>query len=99
MVLKEVKITLDRISHGKPIIFQNIKRQQEQPHGQSKNYSLPPSVWRPDLAETLAPANDIDPAYGQELRHAVKSGGEVLACDVGIDLEKIVLNRRIPLRL
>lgn len=50
-------------------------------------------------AETFAPADDIDPAYGRELRHAVKSGVEVLAYDVGIDLEKIVLNRRIPLRL
>ncbi len=48
-------------------------------------------------ADRFAPANDIDPAYGQALRRAVDQGVEVLVYDTCIDLEGIALNRRLPL--
>ncbi len=47
-------------------------------------------------AKTFKPADAIDPAYGKELRKAVKNGVEILVYDVKIDLEKIRLNRKIP---
>jgi sugar fermentation stimulation protein A len=50
-------------------------------------------------AETFAPADDIDPAYGRALRSALASGVEILAYDVHIDLRAIRLNRRLPCRL
>ncbi len=46
-------------------------------------------------AKMFEPADHIDPAYGKELRHAVKNGIEILVYDVYIDLEKIVLGKRI----
>jgi sugar fermentation stimulation protein A len=48
-------------------------------------------------ADTFKPAQHIDPAYTQELKRAVKNGVELLAYDVCIDLEKISLNRKIPI--
>lgn len=50
-------------------------------------------------ADAFAPADDVDPAYGEALRAAVRSGVEVLVYDVHIDLQAIRLNRRLPSRL
>ena len=50
-------------------------------------------------AEAFRPADHIDPAYGKELRKAVKNGVEILAYDVHIDLDGITLNRRLPCEL
>ena len=47
-------------------------------------------------AHVFKPADHIDPAYGQALRQVVKRGVEILAYDVRIDLQRIVLNRKIP---
>ncbi len=47
-------------------------------------------------AKTFGPADHIDPAYGEELRKAMKNGVEVLIYDVVIDLERIVLGEKIP---
>lgn len=47
-------------------------------------------------ADVFQPADHIDPAYGNELRQAVENGVEVLVYDVRIDLERIVLNQKIP---
>jgi sugar fermentation stimulation protein A len=44
-------------------------------------------------------ADHIDPAYGKELRAAARSGVEILAYDVRMDLEGIAVNSRIPVRL
>ncbi|GBC61713.1 DNA/RNA nuclease SfsA [Desulfonema ishimotonii] len=50
-------------------------------------------------ANVFRPADEIDPAYGEELRRAVANGVEVLAWDVAIDLKRIRLRRRVPYRL
>jgi len=50
-------------------------------------------------AEVFKPADHIDSEYGKGLRRAVKSGLEVLAYDVAIDLNGIKLNRKIPYEL
>jgi len=50
-------------------------------------------------AEVFSPADHIDPAYGRELRKALKNGVEIVAYDVAIDLETIRLNRPLPCRL
>ena len=47
-------------------------------------------------ARCFRPADDIDPAYGAQLRAAVKNGVEILACDVKLDLDGIELNRPLP---
>jgi sugar fermentation stimulation protein A len=47
-------------------------------------------------ARRFAPADDIDPAYGRELRRAAAAGVEILAYDVRIDPHAISLNRPIP---
>jgi len=47
-------------------------------------------------AEIFKPADHIDPAYGKVLRAVVKSGVEIVVYDVSIDLEKIVLGKKIP---
>ncbi|RLB19175.1 MAG: DNA/RNA nuclease SfsA, partial [Deltaproteobacteria bacterium] len=39
------------------------------------------------------------PAYGKELRRALENGVEIIAYDVMVDLEKIQLNRSLPLKL
>ncbi|MEJ2587237.1 MAG: DNA/RNA nuclease SfsA [Deltaproteobacteria bacterium] len=46
-------------------------------------------------AKGFGPADRIDPAYGQELRRAVRNGVELLAYDVDIDIEGIRLNRKL----
>ncbi len=50
-------------------------------------------------AGVFKPADHIDPKYGKELRKAVKKGVEILVYDTAIDLERIVLNKKIPYRL
>lgn len=50
-------------------------------------------------AVVFKPADHIDPKYGEGLRAAVKSGLEILAYDVAIDLNGIKLNRKIPYEL
>jgi len=47
-------------------------------------------------AEGFRPAHHIDPAYGQELKRAVKNGVEIIVYDVLVDLEGISLNRPMP---
>ncbi len=47
-------------------------------------------------AKVFKPADHIDPQYGKELRKAVKKGVEILVYDTAIDLERIVLNQKIP---
>jgi len=46
-------------------------------------------------AKAFSPADDIDPAYGKELRKAKRNGVEVMVYDVIIDLNKIVLGKKI----
>ena len=48
-------------------------------------------------ANRFAPADRIDPAYGEGLRQAVKDGVEALAYDVALDLEGIRIRRPVPL--
>ena len=50
-------------------------------------------------AGLFRPADHIDPAYGKELRKAVKNGVEILVYDVSINLEGIRLNRQLPYAL
>ena len=50
-------------------------------------------------AEVFSPADMIDSAYSRELRKAVNNGLEILAYDVYLDLNKIYLNRQLPVRL
>jgi sugar fermentation stimulation protein A len=50
-------------------------------------------------ADFFEPADWIDPAYGKELRTAVRNGVELFAYDVKLTLESISLNRRVPHRL
>ena len=55
-------------------------------------------VQRMDAAR-FEPADHIDPAYGKALREASLGGVEIVVYDVIIDLEKIVLGKKIPYRL
>ena len=48
-------------------------------------------------AKTFTTADHIDPAYGKEFRKAKNRGIEVMVYDVVIDLEKIILGKKIPL--
>jgi sugar fermentation stimulation protein A len=50
-------------------------------------------------ADAFSPAEDIDPAYADELVRAVKAGVEVIAYDVAVDLEGIALRRKLPVIL
>lgn len=50
-------------------------------------------------ADSFSPADDIDPAYGQELRKAQENGVEILAYDVHIDTDKVKIKAPIPLVL
>lgn len=47
-------------------------------------------------AKAFSPADQIDPAYGRELRTAFRNGVEILAYDVTVDLEKISLHNSLP---
>ncbi len=48
-------------------------------------------------AEVFRPADHIDPAYGKELRKAVKNGVEIVAYDVAIDLHTICSQPPAPM--
>jgi sugar fermentation stimulation protein A len=48
-------------------------------------------------AKAFATADHIDPAYGKEFRKAKKNGVEVIVYDVVLDLNKIILGKKIPL--
>ncbi len=50
-------------------------------------------------ANIFQPADHIDPAYGRQLREALKHGVEILVYDTRIDLKTISLNRKIPCKL
>jgi sugar fermentation stimulation protein A len=50
-------------------------------------------------ANLFRPADNIDPAYGRELRKAIENGVEILAYDVHLDLEGISLNRPLDYEL
>ena len=47
-------------------------------------------------ADSFCPADHIDPAYGQQLRHARQQGVEILIYDVRIDLKQIAINAPVP---
>jgi len=47
-------------------------------------------------AKRFRPAHHIDPAYGRELRRAVRRGVEVFVYEVFINLEGVSLNRPLP---
>lgn len=50
-------------------------------------------------AKRFSPADHIDPAYGEQLRRAFRSGVEILVFDVFLSLEGISINRRLPFDL
>lgn len=50
-------------------------------------------------AEFFAPADRIDPVYGERLRQAAALGVELIAYDVAIDLKQIRVRRRLPIQL
>ena len=50
-------------------------------------------------ANRFQPADHIDPAYGEELRKAVRNGVEIMVYDVAMDLEGVRLNRPVPFQL
>jgi sugar fermentation stimulation protein A len=50
-------------------------------------------------AEVVAPARDIDPAYADTLRTAVKQGVEVLAYQAQVTTSEIILQTRLPFRM
>ena len=47
-------------------------------------------------AKRFRPADQIDPAYGEELRRAFRNGVEILVYDVFLDLDGISLQRQLP---
>lgn len=49
--------------------------------------------------ERVAPADHIDPKYGETLREAVREGVEVVACQAKIDQDEIAVYREIPVVL
>jgi len=44
---------------------------------------------------SFRPADDIDPAYGLELRKVLRNGVEIIVYDVRLNLERIVLNKPV----
>ena len=48
-------------------------------------------------ATAFTTADPIDPAYGEEFRKAKNNGVEVMVYDVVMDLNKIILGKKIPL--
>jgi sugar fermentation stimulation protein A len=50
-------------------------------------------------ADSFSPADDIDPAYGAELRKAHQNGVQILVYDVCIDLHGIRLNKPVACML
>jgi len=56
------------------------------------------AVLRSD-AEALAPADDIDPVYGEELRRAARAGVEILPWRGRVTPQEIVLEESLPVLL
>jgi len=52
-----------------------------------------------DDVKDFGPADDIDPDYGQMLRHAVECGVEALAYTTLVQPDRIDLGRSLPIRL
>jgi sugar fermentation stimulation protein A len=50
-------------------------------------------------AKVFKPADHIDPAYGKELRKAVRNGVEMMVYDVILDLKGIRLNCPLPYKI
>ena len=50
-------------------------------------------------ADSVSPADDIDPAYGETLRHAADAGVEVHALGARLRADRIVLDRILPVLL
>jgi sugar fermentation stimulation protein A len=50
-------------------------------------------------ADRFRPSDHIDPAYGEELRRAFHNGVEILVYEALMNLEGIVLNKRLPCEL
>jgi sugar fermentation stimulation protein A len=50
-------------------------------------------------AVSFSPADHLDPDYGRTLRKVAKEGVEILPCDVSLDLDRIDLNRTVPVTL
>lgn len=50
-------------------------------------------------AVAIAPADDLDPAYGQGLREAAAAGVEILAYDCDVTPEHITVCKSIPVQL
>lgn len=50
-------------------------------------------------ATSFAPADHIDPVYGEKLRWAAAKGVELIAYDVKIDLKQIRIHRKLPIIL
>ncbi len=50
-------------------------------------------------AKLFKPADQIDPAYGKELRKAHQKGVEIVVYDVNIDQDGIRLNKAIPFEI
>ncbi|MFH1116277.1 MAG: DNA/RNA nuclease SfsA [Pseudomonadota bacterium] len=50
-------------------------------------------------ATAFSPADHIDPDYGRELRDALAAGVEIMAYDVSLDRERIVIRNRLPCRM
>ena len=50
-------------------------------------------------AKRFRPADQIDPAYGEELRRAFRNGVEILVYDVFLNIEGISLKRQLPYNL
>ncbi len=50
-------------------------------------------------AKIFRPADHIDPGYGKELRKAARNGLEIVAYDVRLDLNRIMLNGPVPCEL
>ena len=49
--------------------------------------------------EGVEPADDIDPAYGRELRRAVRAGVEVFALGARVTTHSIAVERELPVWL
>ena len=49
--------------------------------------------------KTMAPADDIDPLYGETLRQVVRDGVEVIAMQADISVTEICLRRKVNVRL
>jgi sugar fermentation stimulation protein A len=50
-------------------------------------------------ASSVSPADNVDPAYGAELRRAHAAGVEILAWQADVSIERIVLARALPVVL